>query len=67
MSAESSKDTDFPRLSDASPKYYWLCRNSSESEFITSGDLTQIQVVEVPELDGSGSQNKTEVTNNLLF
>ena len=37
---------------DASPTFYWLCRNSSEPEFKTSGNVTDIDVVSIPELDG---------------
>ncbi|XP_022779645.1 uncharacterized protein LOC111321123 [Stylophora pistillata] len=57
MNATGSKDIDFPKLSEASPRYFWLCRNSTEPEFDTSGDLTKTEKVRVP---CSGSQNKTE-------
>jgi len=52
LNAQESKDVDFKSVMDASPTFYWLCRNSSEPEFKTSGNVTDIDVVSIPELDG---------------
>lgn len=61
LNAKKSKDTDFALLKHASPTFYWLCRNSSEPEFNTSGNLDAISVVSIPELDGDGIHNISEV------
>ena len=67
LNAEKSKDVDFSSLKHASPKFYWLCRNSSEPEFNTSGNVAAIDVVSIPELDGGGKQNISEVNLILSF
>lgn len=61
LNAEKSKDADFALLKHASPTFYWLCRNSSEPEFNISGNLGAITVVSIPELDGDGIHNISEV------
>lgn len=61
MSAATSKDADFEFLHQAEPTFYWLCRNSSEPEFDTSGNLDAIPLISIPELDGDGIQNRSEV------
>lgn len=61
MNAEKSKDADFASLMQASPIFYWLCRNSSEPEFDTSGNVAAIDVMPMPELDGGGIHNSSEV------
>ena len=58
---------DFASLKHASPRFYWLCRNSSEPEFNTSGNVAAIDVVSIPELDGGGKQNISEVNLTLFF
>lgn len=60
LSAKPSKDADYERLAQASPKYYWFCRNSSEPEFDTSGNLDSISIISIPELN----QNNSEVNLN---
>ena len=71
LNAEQSKDTDFLSLDHASPIFYWFCRNSSEPKFDTSGNVAAIKVVSIPELDGDGIHNISEVnvipSFNLLF
>ena len=59
MNAANSKDIDFEFLSEASPTFTWLCRNFSEPEFETSGNLSDIPLVTIPELESV--QNISEV------
>ena len=42
-------DQDYADINQASPKYYWLCRNLSEPEFDTSGNLLDIPLISMPE------------------
>ena len=67
LNAGKSNDVDFESLKDASPTFYWLCRNSSEPEFNTSGDVAAIGVVSIPELDGDKNQSISEVNLILSF
>ena len=55
-------DKDYAEISSATPEYYWLCRNESEPAFNTSGKLSDIPLVSLPDVvQDYSSVNASEV------
>ena len=55
-------DKDYAEISTATPEYYWLCRNESEPAFDTSGKLSDIPLVSLPDVvQDYSSVNASEV------
>ena len=50
LNSLSSIDQDYANITESNPEYYWLCRNISNPEFDTNGNLSAIPLVTVPEV-----------------
>ncbi|XP_068694084.1 polycystin-1-like protein 2 [Montipora foliosa] len=48
LNATSSVDEDYANITEANPEYYWFCRNSSDPEINTTGNLSAMPFVLVP-------------------
>ena len=67
LNATSSVDEDYANITEANPEYYWFCRNSSDPEINTNGNLSAMPFVLVPkEYSGEVICDGSLVTGNRL-